>query len=326
MSILVTGATGFIGRRLVELLARRGESVHILCRPTANASFKENNIKIYLGDILDASSVARAAAGCDRVFHLAAYARNWAKDPRKFYEINVDGTQNVLDAAVKTSVIKVVLTSSAVTFGPSNGLAVDESVARRASFFTEYEHSKSLAEECVRHYVQKGLDVVIVNPTRVFGPGLLNESNAVTKMIHLYLQGKWRLILGDGRGIGNYAFVDDILQGYLLAMEAGRAGEKYILGGENASYNDLFAMVSDLSKRKYRVLHIPATLALFLANIEKLRAQWFHNYPLITPSWVKTFLADWAFSCARAQRELGYKITPLREALAITISWLEQQH
>jgi farnesol dehydrogenase len=327
MRILVTGATGFIGGQLVRHLARQGEAVRVLCRSGADLKpFNDLNLEICPGDILDAASVERAMAGCDRVFHLAAYARNWAKDANAFFAVNVGGLKNVLDAALKTAVKRVVFTSSGVTLGPSNGCVANESAARGPEFFTEYERSKIVAEENIRHYLQRGLEVVVVNPTRVFGPGLLSEANAMTKMIQLYLQGKWRLVLGDGRAMGNYAFVDDVVEGHILAMSHGKAGERYILGGENASFNNLFNIIADLCGRKYRLFHVPPALALAFSEIEKRRAQWFDHYPLITPDWVRTFLANWACSCAKAERELGYAITPLRQALATTIAWLKARN
>jgi farnesol dehydrogenase len=324
MRILVTGATGFIGGQLAKLLVRRGEAVRVLYRPGANLKpFDDLNLEMCAGDVLDAASVERAMAGCDRVFHLAAYARNWAKDPNTFFAVNVGGLKNVLDTALKNRVKKVVFTSSVVTFGPSNGCVVNESAVRAPEFFTEYERSKFVAEESIRQYLQRGLAVVIVNPTRVFGPGLLCEANAITKMIQLYLQGKWRLVLGNGSEIGNYAFVNDVVAGHLLAMSHGKAGERYILGGENVSFNDLFNMIADLCGRSYRLFHVPPAFALAFSEVEKCRAQWFDHYPLITPDWVRTFLANWACSCAKAERELGYAITPLRQALATTIAWLK---
>jgi farnesol dehydrogenase len=327
MCILLTGATGFIGTHLVRFLVARGEAVRVLCRPTADlTSLTDRKVEIFWGDILNVASVERAISGCDRVFHLAGYARNWDKDPHTFVTVNVRGLKNVLEAALKVAVKKVVFTSSSVTFGPSNPMVVTESVTRTAEFFTEYEHSKFLAEESVRHYLQAGLNVVIVNPTRVFGPGLLNEGNSVTMMIQLYLQGKWRLVLGDGRGMGNYAFVHDVVKGHVAAMERGAMGEKYLLGGENVSYNEFFEMLAELSKRKYRLFHVPPSLALAVSQLEKFRAEWFGHYPLITPGWVRTFLADWAFSCAKAERDLGYKITLLREALDSTVKWLDNHN
>jgi len=327
MSVLITGATGFIGNRLAKVLALRGESVRVLCRPTADVRlFVESNIRICRGDILDAASLEKAIDGCDRVFQLAAYARNWAKNPRTFIDINVGGLKNVLDAAQRASVKKVVFTSSALTLGPSNAGPVNESLVRTAGFFTEYEHSKFVAEQEVLQYVRDGLHVVIVNPSRVFGPGLLNEGNSVTKMIRWYLEGKWRFILGDGNAVGNYAFVDDVVQGHLLAMEYGRAGERYILGGDNVSFNKFFDLISEIAGRRYRLFHVPASVALTISTIEKLRAEWLRHYPLITPGWVKIFINDWGCSTEKTERELGYTPTPLREALEKTIAWLQEHN
>lgn len=326
MSILVTGASGFIGTHLVQHLVQRGESVHLLCRPTSDLSiFKEREIRIFRGDILDPTSVERAMEGCDRVFHLAAYARNWSKEPQVYYEINVEGLKNIFEVALKRSVKKVVFTSSSLTIGPSNGSIVNESAGLTDGFFTEYQRSKYVAEKEVEKYVEKGLQVVTVNPTRVFGKGLLNEGNSVTKLIQLYLNGKWRIILGDGEAIGNYVFVEDVVVGHLLAMEKGRTGEKYLLGGENVAFKEFISLLSELSNRYYWVFSIPPSLALAYSQLEKFRARWFNHYPMITPGWVRIFLHDWGYSCEKAERELGYRVTSLRKALKLTIQWLEQE-
>lgn len=325
MKVLVTGATGFIGSWLTRYLSSKGCSVRALCRPTSNiAAFSNNTVQICWGNVLDFNSLKRAVDGCDYVLHLAAYAKNWAKDPRTFFEVNVTGTKNVLDASKQAHVKKVVVTSSCVTFGPSNGTPIKEADERTAGFFTEYERNKFYAEELVTDYVGEGLPVVIVNPTRVFGPGLLTEGNSVTTMTQLYLEGKWRLILGDGSGVGNYASVEDVVHGYWLALRRGRPGEKYILGGENLSYNEFFKVLANISQKRYRMIHVPLWTALAISNVEELRARWFNHYPLITPPWVKTFVADWAFSSEKAQRELGYTITPFRKALHKSVVWLNQ--
>ncbi len=325
MSILVTGSTGFIGTELVEALVSRGETVHVLSRSGRDdASSKSGNIRLFQGDILDTISIQRSIKGCDRVFHLAAYAKNWAKDSKTFFDVNVGGLKNTLDAAVNEGVKKIVFTSTSLTSGPSNELPVTESMARAREFFTDYERSKYMAEELARRYVVDGTDIVIVNPTRVFGPGLLTEGNSATKMIQWYLLGKWRIILGDGERLGNYAFIEDVVRGHLLAMDAGRSGEKYVLGGENVSYNEFFRTLSEISARNYKLFHVPPSIALSCSKIEELRARFFNHYPLITPGWVRTFLEDWAFSTDKAQHELGYTITPLRTALKKTIGWLSK--
>lgn len=323
MKILITGGTGFIGTRLAKVLANRGELVNVLCRSSADTSFLLHpNIRIIEGDILDRVSLDKAIEECDRVYHLAAYAKNWAKTLETFLNINVGGLKNVLEAAKNHSVKKIVFTSSALTLGPSNGVPVSESIHRKSDCFTDYEFSKIKAERLVQEYVQQGLSIVIVNPTRVFGPGLLNEGNSVTKMIDLYLRGKWRLVLGNGSAVGNYVFVDDVVRGHIGAMEYGRTGERYILGGENLSFNKFFEYVSELGQRTHRMIHIPRPLAMVFATTEKLRAEWFNHYPLITPGWVKIFINDWACSTEKAEKEIHYRITPFRDALRQTIEWL----
>ena len=325
MKILITGATGFIGGELTRFISCQGYSVRAQCRPTSDiAALSNDTVQVCWGDVLDFSSVKKAVDGCDYVFHLAGYAKNWAKNPRTFFEVNVSGTKNVLDASKQANVKKVVVTSSCMTFGPSNGTPIKESDERTAEFLTEYERTKFYAEELVADYAGDGLPVVIVNPTRVFGPGLLTEGNSVTTMVQLYLKGKWRLILGDGSSIGNYASVEDVVRGHWLALLRGRPGEKYILGGENLSYNEFFEVLANISRRRYQMIRVPVWTALAVSNVEELRARWFSHYPLITPPWLKTFVADWAFSSGKAQTELGYTITPFRKALHKTIAWLNQ--
>jgi len=326
MAVFVSGASGFIGARLVDRLIENGEDVHILCRPTADLSLVNlGKVKRCSGDILDAKSVSAAMEGCDRAYHIAGYARNWAKDPSTFFKVNVDGTKNVLEAAKQHGVKKTVVTSTSVTLGPSNGVVTRETTKRTIPSFTTYESSKISTEEAVDRYVAAGQDVVLVNPTRVFGPGALTEGNSLTIMIQLYLKGRFRFILGNGEGMGNYAFVDDIVDGHLRAMERGKSGERYILGGENLSYNAFFDLVSNIAGKKYRMLRMPAPLAIGYSYLEQWRATYLFGYPQITPDWVRTFLADWAFSCEKAEKDLGYRITPAKEALKTTIDWLDTQ-
>ncbi len=326
MNALVTGATGFIGKRLVQLLVAQGTSVHVLCRPASNISdFPTAGVRLFYGDLLEAESIRNAVKECDRVYHLAGYARNWARDPRTYIAVNVGGLKNVLDAARWGGVRRIVVTSTSVTLGPSNGSPAVESMKRSSPFFTEYEYSKFLAEEEVHRSIDAGLDVVIVNPTRVFGPGALNEGNSVTIMIRKYLRGSYRLLPGDGSAVGNYAFVEDVVRGHVLAMERGRCGERYVLGGENVSYRQFFQICSEVAHAKRWMVKIPRPAVLGISHFELLRARFSHHYPLITPGWARTFLANWAFSSGKAAAELGYSITPLRKALAVTMDWIHNR-
>lgn len=327
MNTLVTGATGFIGANLVRFLCAQGHDVRVLCRPTSNTTvFDNNSVHICRGDILDFPSVERAVKGCEYVFHLAGYAKNWAKRPETFLDVNVTGTTNVLEASRIADVRKVVFTSSCMTLGPSARIPTTESQARTADFFCEYERTKFYAEDAVAEYVQKGIPVVIVNPTRLFGPGLLTEGNFVTSMIRSYVHGRWRVNLSDGSAIGNYAFVEDVVRGHWLALQHGQPGGRYILGGENLSLNEFFAILADVSRKRYRMIHAPSWIVMASSTWQVLLARWFGIHPLFTPDWVRVMMHDWAFSSEKAKRELGLKITPFREGLRQTLEWLNNDN
>jgi len=322
MKTLVTGSTGFIGRHLVAQLARQGATVRALQRnPAPNGN---GRIECLRGDVTDPSSVDRAMESCDRVYHLAAYAHAWAKSPATFFDVNVGGTRCVLDAAVKHGVRKVVVTSSVVTMGTSNGQPASESTPRHSPALTPYEQSKIAAELTALEYARRGLDVVIVNPTRVFGPGLLNEGNSATRLIKMYLDGLWRVTPGDGSAEGNWAYVADVARGHILAMAGGRSGERYILGGENASFNRFFAALGTLSGTPRLLLHVPRIAAIGVAYAAVAGARAIGTAPAITPGWVKTFYTDCEFSIEKATAELRYVVTPLAEALDTTVAWLRR--
>ncbi|MEK6651248.1 MAG: NAD-dependent epimerase/dehydratase family protein, partial [Bacteroidota bacterium] len=259
--------------------------------------------------------------------HVAGYTKNWAKDPQEFYRQNVDGMQNVFDAAREARVQRVVFTSTIVTLGPSpRGEVRDESMPRITfRYFTEYEESKVVAERKAMDQAAAGFPVVIVNPTRVYGPGKLTEGNSVSLMIDMYDRGKVPVLLNGGVDVGNYVLVDDLVEGQILAMERGRIGERYILGGENASLKDIFRLVDEASGKKHFQLKLPPKVALLFGAIEKKKADWLGIYPQITPPWVETFLQDWAYTSAKAERDLGYRHIPLKEGIRRTYEWILEQ-
>ncbi len=324
----VTGATGFIGTKLVNELVRQGHSVHALTRATSNREgLAGKRIKLVQGDIMDRESLKRGMEGCTQVYHLAAYAKNWAPDPKVYFDQNVDGMHNVFEAAKSVGVKRIVLTSTIVTFGPTiPGRVANESTPRITSkFYTEYEESKSVAEKEALKFAAKGLRVVIVNPTRVYGPGKLTEGNSVSLMIDMYDKGKVPVLLNGGVNIGNYVFVDDLVRGHILAMEKGKVGERYILGGENASLKRIFEFVDEVSGKKHIQVSLPPAIAMAYGGFERIKAEWLGLYPRITPGWVDTFLQEWAYSSKKAEQELGYTITPLKEGIRRTYEWLLTQ-
>ena len=320
MRVLVTGATGYVGQRLARRLADGGATVHALARsPEKARALAHPGIVVFQGDILDPASLARAAEGCEAAYHAAALVSVWAKDPEDYRRVNVGGTVNVLDVAKAAGAVRVVVTSTAGVFGPSDGGLVDEATPRRVPFFNEYESSKAEMHAAARAH---GMDAVIVCPTRIYGPGPMVEGNAATQMIARYVAGRWRALPGDGNRSGNYVFVDDVIDGHLAAMDRGRAGEAYILGGENATYREFFATLAAVSGVRHRLFPTPIALLMAFARLEQFRADRFGRKPLITPSWVRRYSHDWANSSAKAEAGLGYAPRSLEQGLRETVAWL----
>ena len=254
MKIFISGATGFIGIQLVKRLLKEGHEVHALYRSESKADLiRLPGVALFRGDILDSESLDEAMEGCREAYHTAAFAGVWSKDRQLVYRLNVDGALNVLASAERKKIRRVVLTSTAGILGPSPGEAVHESSPAPSSFFTDYESSKFLLEQKILGRREGRPEVVIVNPTRVFGPGYLSESNGVTRMIKQYMEGKWRFIPGNGKSSGNYVHVEDVVSGHLLAMEKGKAGERYVLGGENITYLQFFDYVRKASGVRKRL-------------------------------------------------------------------------
>lgn len=326
MRIFITGATGFIGGRLAQRLAEDGHKLHALIRsPHKTAHLQHANIRLFKGELSDVKSIDAAIAGCQAAFHLAAYAKTWSRDPGLFHRINVEGTVNVFEAAQRAGVQRVVFTSTGGTLNPSDdGQPSDEDTPRTLPYFNDYERTKAVAEEKAREYTHNGLPVVTVNPTRVYGPGLVAESAAMTKIIRLYNRGRWRIIPGDGSRYGNYVFIDDVVQAHILALQRGTPGQRYIAGGENATYDDFFEKLKKVSGKNYAMLHLGYPLLRAATYIQYGALRLVGKPPLITPEWIKKYLHHWAVSSHKAQQELGYIITPLEAGIAKTLEWIEQ--
>ncbi len=327
MNVLVTGATGFIGEHLCKKLAQKGITVHALYR-SENKSKKliDNNIKLFKGEVNDVQSLEKAMQNCAQVYHVAAFAKVWDKDSNAAWKINVEGTQNVLNIAQKIGVHKIVYVSTAGVYGPSQkGTEVSESSNRDKRCYGMYEQSKATAEELIRHISNEIMPIVIVNPTRVFGPGQLTESNSVTKMIIGYKQGTWRIIPGNGKSSGNYVYVNDVVNGLLLAMANGRGGENYILGGENIDYNQFFKLLSGVCGKKHMLFHMPLGIMLTVAKIMEAGARYFSIPPKITRQLVRKFNLNWELTSKKACQELGYVPTSLKTAFAETLNWFDKK-
>jgi len=324
MTVAVTGGTGFIGQALVARLASEDQPIRLIVRRESSSRLpKKVSVETVAADLNDVYSLRAALQGCQQVYHLAALAKNFDLEPRNFYRVNVEGFHSLLEASLAVGLKRVVFVSSSVVKGPSRGEPVRESSCRRdVPFFTDYEKSKALAEKIIDDYLAKGLEIMVARPTRVYGPGPLTEANSVTRLIKIYLKYRLSLILNQGQEIGNYVYVDDVAKGLQLIMKKGRAGEDYILGGENVSLNEFYNTLEEVSERKASRLKISVPLALAVARLETMKARWLGLYPFITTSWVRTFLENWAFSHQKASEELGYEPRSLREGLRLTCEWL----
>lgn len=325
--IFISGATGFIGIQLVKRILESGDLVHALYRSEEKADLiRSEGVTLFKGDIMDRESLSMAMKGCNQAYHVAAYAAVWSKDPTMFNRFNVDGAMNVIEAAIEAGTERLVVTSTAGILGPSEKEAVCETSPDPPSFFTLYEDSKYKMEQAIKDLNVSHPDIIIVNPTRVYGPGYLSKSNGMSIMIQKYIEGNWRFIPGDGKRMGNYVYVEDVVSGHLLAMEKGKAGERYILGGEDISYNQLFEYVrlsSGISKRLY---HIPVQFLYFAAGLFSLLSKVSGKAPLIVPSWVRKLTHNWLVSSGKAKTELGYAPIGAREGIEKTVHWLMRKN
>jgi len=321
MSVMITGATGFIGSRLALALAGRGEDVHVLSRPGSLSKVPvHERIKIFVGDIESSSSLDEAIRGCSGVYHMAACTGVWYRDVGRHSRINVEGTRRVLYAARRAGVGAVVVTSTASVTGPSPTLEpLNEERPFPADGFTQYEASKILMERMISVFPSEGMRIVVVRPSRLFGPGPLYKSNSVTRMLVDYLKGEWRVLPGRGLQMGNYTYIDDVVKGHISALERGQHGARYHLGGENMSYLELFRRAGEVYGRQHRLFPLPIPLLLGVSSLMKGAAFVSGSEPLISPGWIRKYTRHWAVSSALAEQDLGYTITPYEQAVEAII-------
>lgn len=321
MTYFITGGNGHLGYWLIKRLAEEGNRIHALVRdPDKSGHLLFGGVTLFKGDITDPASIHHAMKGCERVYHLAALAKIWDKDPGNFQKINVDGTIHIFEAATRLGVKKVVHCSSAGSFGPSNDGIISETKQRKIPFFNAYERTKAEADAIVMRYQSPDLEVCIVSPSRIFGPVANRKPEAVSLLIWNYLFKKWRIIPGNGRQIGNYAFTGDVVNGHLLAMEHGKSGENYLLGGENISFDMFFQVLAEVSGIKRRMIHVPYVVLKLITYLQMLKP-YFGKEPALTPDWTAKVKLDWALDISKAEHELGYSTTPFSIAMKETVDY-----
>ena len=321
MTVLVTGATGFVGSAVARQLAARGDSVRVLVRTTSDRrNIDTLAVEVVEGDLRDVSSMARALAGCRALYHVAADYRLWVPRPDEIYRTNVDGSRDLIRVAMAAGVERIVYTSSVATLGlHADGSPADEATpVALTDMIGHYKRSKFLAEaEVQRLIAEEGAPVVIVNPSAPVGPRDLKPTPTGRMVLDAAL-GKMPAYVDTGL---NLVHVDDVAAGHLLAFERGDIGARYILGGENMLLREILTEIATLVGRSPPKVRLPHNFILPIAYLAEGIARLTGGEPFVTADGVKLAKKRMFFSSAKAERDLGYSMRPAKEALLDAIDW-----
>ena len=325
MTALVTGATGFIGSAVTRALLARGEQVCVLARSKSDRrNLAGLAIEIVEGDLRDPAARSRAVRGIKSLYHVAADYRLWVPDPAAMYATNVDATTDLIRQAADAGATRIVYTSSVATLGiPVDGTpATEDTPVGLADMVGPYKRSKYLAEEAVRGLVRDGkLPIVIVNPTAPVGPRDVKPTPTGRTVVEA-AAGRMPAFVDTGL---NLVHVDDVAQGHLLAHDRGVIGERYILGGENLTLEQILGRIAALTGRRAPTIKLPHGAVLPIAYIVELAARLFKTgEPFVTVDGVKLARKRMFFSSAKADRDLGYTARAVDEALRDAIAWFRQ--
>jgi dihydroflavonol-4-reductase len=321
----VTGATGFIGSHVVRQLLLRGDRVRILAR---NSSRKSNveafGCEIVVGDLKDLSSLVRCVQGCRFVYHVAADYRLWARNPQDIYDNNVGGTRNLLSACCEAGVEKVIYTSSVGTIGMrKDGLPADEDTpVKLDDMIGHYKRSKFMAEQVAKEFAAEGLPVTIVNPTTPVGPGDIKPT-PTGNIILEFIRGHMPAYVDTGLNLVN---VEDVARGHLLAEAKGRIGERYILGGENWSLEEILEALARICGKRMPRFRIPWVLALIAGYLDNFfMGSILRREPLIPLEGVRMARHKMYISCEKARKELDYNPGPAEKALREAVEYFRHE-
>jgi nucleoside-diphosphate-sugar epimerase len=325
VKVLVTGGTGFLGRALVERLARE-HRVTLLVRPSASRDGFPASVAFAVGDVTDRSSVVAAAAGQEAIVHAAALVKLVAK-AADFDRVNVEGLENVLWAAAEAQVGRLVYVSSFIALGPTEegpqGELDETAESRVRPWINDYERTKTLADRRAREAIAAGAPVVVVYPGVIYGAGAMTEGNLVVRGVIEALHGRLPALVGDPGRRWSYVHVDDVAAGVQAALELAPTGGRYVLGGENVSLGDFYRTVGELSGVAMPRRWLPKGVAKTMGRLMRGWSRLFGGTPKLTPDLVEVCHHDWAYRSETAARVLGYRFRSLREGMGETIRWLE---
>ena len=320
---LLTGASGFVGSAVARKLVLAGFPVRALVRRGSPRFHLDGlDLEFIEGDLRDAASVRRAMSGVKYVFHVAADYRLWSRRPGDVMSANIEGARHVMQEALREGVARIVYTSSVATLGLRPGAAADESVPlTEAQGIGAYKKSKIAAERLVERMVaSEKLPAIIVNPSTPIGPRDVRPT-PTGRIIVEAARGRIPGFVDTGL---NLVHVDDVADGHLAALRSGRIGERYILGGQNVFFAEMLADIAGLVGRRPPRLRVPRTVALSVAYAAEAMARFTGREPLATVDGIRMADHHMFFTAAKAERELGFRARPYREALKDAIDWFRQ--
>ncbi len=329
MKCFVTGASGFVGGNLVRELVRQGHSVRALLRDVSDLrgldGLDSQHYETIRGDVLDKDSLKLGLKGCDWCFHVAASYHLWMPDYHPMFRTNVDGSENVMEAACAAGCSRVVYTSTVGCIGITSETGVSEPPADESldpqpqNLTTAYKSSKWLAELKVREFIKKGAPIVVVCPTAPIGPRDVKPT-PTGKIIVDFLKGEMPAFLETGL---NWVHVRDVAQGHILAAEKGRIGERYILGHAEGNWmmKDTFTVLADITGLRAPRVKIPYRVALLAAYVDESLSRFTGKHPKAPLAGVKMAAYRMFFNPAKAIRELGLPQTSPRQAFEDAIRW-----
>jgi dihydroflavonol-4-reductase len=323
MLAFVTGATGFLGSHVAQALAEKGADLRLLVRDNSNLkNIQGLKADLITGDLRDPASLMKGIAGCDVVFHVAADYRLWVRDPTEMYQANVDGTLAILAAARKNRVRRVVYTSSVATIGFSDGKLADEDFpVSLHNMIGPYKRSKFQAEQVAIEAARTGLDVVIVNPSTPVGERDIKPTPS-GRIIVDFLKKKFPAYVDTGL---NLVDVAECARGHIAALERGYAGERYILGGENLTLKQILDKLAAITGLPSPRVRVPYVLALATGVVDEVVTGRIRGRePRATIDAVRMGRKKMFVSSAKAERELGWKVRPVDNALARAVAWFRE--
>ena len=321
MKAFVTGATGFVGSHVARALAEQGADLRLLARSTSRTdNIADLPADVAIGDLCEPESLRKSMQGCDVVFHVAADYRIWVRDPDQMYRANVEGTRAIIQAAQACGVRRVIYCSSVATMGfTKSGQIVDEDTpVSLADMIGHYKRSKFIAEQIALEAGRKGANVVVVNPTTPIGERDIKPT-PTGRIIVDFLNRKFPAYVDTGL---NLADVKEVARGHLLAMEKARPGERYILGGENLTLKQILDKLAALTGLPSPSMKVPHAVAMGFAAFDQFFTGIVRGKePRATIDAVKMGRKKMFASSAKAERELGYRMVPVEDALRRAVEW-----